>query len=264
MPRIGIPTPTSIDLVYNDLYWSTYAEAVARSGGSPVEIPLTHDDPSRSAELTTCAGFILPGSPADVDPARYGKSCQGAAAPDSLRENTDSAIPNHAHLQDVPVLGICYGMQSINVHYGGTLIQDIAKGTVDHSAGPSVPVAHAVDVEQGSELESICAPTSPETSGPRSLFVNSSHHQAIDTVGKNLRITAWSTEDRIPEAIELNGTNPASQHRLVLAVQWHPERSFQASPESRALFRRLVLNAAQHQSGSPSRKRRSATTDASR
>ncbi len=264
MPRIGIPTPTSNDLVYNDLYWSTYAEAVARSGGSPVEISLMDDGPSLSAVLATCAGFVLPGSPSDVDPARYGRSCQGAAAPDRLRENIDSAILNHAHLQDAPVLGICYGMQSMNVYYGGTLIQDIAKGPVDHSAGPTLPVAHTVDVAQGSELGSICAPPSTERSAPHRLLVNSSHHQSIDTVGKNLRITAWSTEDRIPEAIELSATNPASQHRLVLAVQWHPERSFQASPESRALFRRVVLNAAQLQGGSPSRKRRSATTDAGR
>ncbi len=253
MPRIGIPTPTSNDLVYNDLYWSTYAEAVARSGGSPVEILLTQDRPSLSAVLATCAGFVLPGSPADVDPARYGQTPHGAAVPDPFRENIDSAILNHAHLRDVPVLGICYGMQSINVHYGGTLIQHIAEGPVDHSAGPSVPVAHAVDVEQGSELGSICAPTSTERSAPR-FIVNSSHHQAIDTVGKNLRITAWSTEDRIPEAIELNARNSVSQDRLVLAVQWHPERSFEASPESRALFRRLVQNAAQLQGGSPSAK----------
>ncbi len=262
-PHIGIPTPTTEDPVYNELYWSTYAEAVAQSGGSPVEISLTQDNPSLLRILTSCNGFVLPGSPADVNPARYGQSCHGSAAPDPFRENTDSAILSHAQLQQAPVLGICYGMQSINVFYGGTLIQDIAQGAVDHSAGPSVPLAHSIDVEQGSKLGSICGLTSTERSAPHRLLVNSSHHQAIDTVGKNLRITAWSTEDRIAEAIELN-VNSAWQDRLVLAVQWHPERSFQASPESRALFRLLVRNAAQLRGASTSRTGQAIITDAGR
>ncbi len=221
-----------------------YAEAVTLSGGSPFEIPLAQNRSSLSDVLTTCTGFVLPGSPADVDPARYGQRYQGSATPDPLRESTDAAILTHAQIRLAPVLGICYGMQSINVYYGGTLIQDVARGAVDHSAGPSVPIAHSVTIESSSMLASTTSPTSTEKPGPRRFLVNSSHHQAVATTGKGLRVTAWSAEDGIPEAIELDEHNPAWKNWFLLAVQWHPERSFETSPESRALFHLLVQNAA--------------------
>ena len=243
-PRIGIPTPTTNDLDYNEVYWPMYAEAVTLSGGSPIEISLGQGRLSLLSVLKTCSGFILPGSPADVDPARYGQSCQNSAAPDPSRENMDSAILSHAETQRTPVLGICYGMQLINVYYGGTLIQEIAKEPLDHSAGPSVPIAHAVELEPSSDLASIFLPKSSARSGPHRFLANSSHHQAIDVVGTGLRVAAWSTEDRIAEALELDRRDSASKDRLLLAVQWHPERSFQTSPESRALFNVLVKNAA--------------------
>ena len=110
-----------------------------------------------------------------------------------------------------PVLGICYGLQILNVYRSGTLLQHI-QSPVDHEAGRTVPLAHEVTVEPGSMLANIVA--------EKSLPVNSSHHQSAEVVGDGLRVVARSQQDGVIEAIE--GTSP---DHFVLAVQWHPERS---------------------------------------
>jgi len=128
-----------------------------------------------------------------------------------------------------PVLAICYGLQVLNVYRSGTLVQHI-ESAINHAAGRQVAVAHTVEVGADSKLASIV-----NTSTTASIPVNSSHHQSADVVGDGLRVVARCPEDGIIEALE--GTSP---DHFVVAVQWHPERTFENDEPSRALFRALV------------------------
>ena len=127
LPRIAIPEPTSTDQAYNQRSLPQYIHAVAASGGTAVPIPL-HATPAEWARiLASCSGILLPGSPADVDPARYGQErVKETAAKDEAREAVDELLLQGALDQGKPVLGICYGLQSLNVWRQGTLIQRLA------------------------------------------------------------------------------------------------------------------------------------------
>jgi putative glutamine amidotransferase len=128
------------------------------------------------------------------------------------------------------VLGICYGLQSLNVWRTGTLLQHIVSKDVDHEAGAKVPVAHTVMVKPDSKLAKIMGGADDLNFLP----VNSSHHQSASTVGDGLRSVAES-EDHIVEAIE--GTDP---EHWVVGVQWHPERTMETEASSRQLFESFV------------------------
>jgi putative glutamine amidotransferase len=131
-----------------------------------------------------------------------------------------------------PILGICYGLQILNVSLGGTLLQHI-ESPVNHEAGREVPLAHIVEVDAGSRLGQIVA--SQPTENHASVAVNSSHHQSAEKIGDGLRVVARCPQDGIIEALE--GTSP---DHFVLAVQWHPERSVEDDASSQAIFRALV------------------------
>lgn len=170
-----------------------------------------------------------------------------------------------------PILGICYGLQILNVYRSGTLVQHI-ESAVNHEAGRKVPIAHEVELEPRSKLAEIVSGNSPahststetlwqpasspvasseargkaqhgegsmqeDTLGSRAtpIPVNSSHHQSAEVVGDGLKIVGRSPQDGIIEAIE--GTSP---DHFVLAVQWHPERSYEDDEHSRAIFRALI------------------------
>src|SRR5215471_14573841 len=152
-PRIAIPVPTSTNQEYNQRSWPQYAEAVARAGGDPVAIPLD-GSPRETADLiNTCQGVLLPGSPADVNPQKYGQDAIPECSPaDPGRENVDELLIQDAHNLYKPLLAICFGTQSLNVWRGGTLIQDLAPMPVNHSAGRTVAVAHAAAVAPQSVL----------------------------------------------------------------------------------------------------------------
>lgn len=257
-PKIAIPHPTSGQPDYNARALPQYAEAVRRAGGEPVEVPL-HAAPEEVARLASqCAGVLLPGSPADVDPEKYGAARNPKTAPaDSLRDNVDELLIQDAYNLRKPLLGICYGMQSLNVWRTGTLRQHL-ETPVNHQAGKQVLRAHPAAIAADSVLGSIVAPavldtTQPslspgeETSEghgpveePRELVVpvNSSHHQAADTVGDGLRAVAHCPDDGVIEAVE--GTQP---EHFVLGVQWHPERTYDEEPVSRALFAAFIAAA---------------------
>jgi putative glutamine amidotransferase len=182
---------------------------------------------------------LLPGSKADVDPAKFHQPRSShASAPDVGREEVDYLLLDHAYARRKPVLGICYGLQSLNVYRSGSLIQHIpdflpeaARAKVDHEAGKRVAVAHTVEIEPDSRLGGIV-----KASKGTSIIVpvNSSHHQSADSAGDGLCIVARCPDDGIIEALE--GTAP---DHFVLAVQWHPERSVDQD-ESAAIFRALV------------------------
>jgi putative glutamine amidotransferase len=235
LPRIAIPEPTSTDQAYNQRSLPQYIHAVTASGGTAVPIPL-HATPAEWARiLASCSGILLPGSPADVDPARYGQErVKETAAKDEAREAVDELLLEGALDQGKPVLGICYGLQSLNVWRQGTLIQDLPHadaaitGAVDHQPGREVQKAHPVQVAPGSRLSSLVNGFGEESPA---LFVNSSHHQAIGRPGKELIVAATSPEDGVIEGLE--GSDPK---QFLVAVQWHPERSYDVSAASRALF----------------------------
>jgi len=249
-PKIGIPTPTTIDPAYNQRSWPAYAAAVSRAGGDPIELPLTLPPANLEALAATCHGFLLPGSPADVDPTLYDTPRLPACGPqDAPREQTDFFLLTHAAATGKPLLGICYGCQSLNVFHGGSLIQDLSPLPVNHAAGASVAIAHSVLIAPSSTLATLLTAnpeTTAEATGLLRLPVNTSHHQSVAVVGKNLRIAARCPDDDIIEAIELDPTMFHVEHspqRFLLGVQWHPERSIDISPASRALFQALITDA---------------------
>jgi putative glutamine amidotransferase len=232
-PRIAIPEPSSTDIKYNERSWRQYADAVRTSGGEPVKIPLTAS-PSEVAQMASlCEGVLLPGSGADVNPEKYGHArIPECAEPDAAREAVDELLMQDAANLHKPLLGICYGIQSWNVWRGGTLIQDL-KTRVNHKPGREVRKAHRISIAGSSRIAKI--------TGETELVVNSSHHQALDQPGDGLTVTARSVDDDVIEAVEGTG------EQFVVAVQWHPERTFDTDPASRALFAAFIKAAARWQ-----------------
>lgn len=244
-PRIAIPIPTSTDPAYNQRSWQQYASAIERSGGDPVEIPLTASPRDTADLINTCQAVLLPGSPADVNPHRYGQEPIPECSPaDPARENVDELLIQDAHNLYKPILAICFGVQSLNVWRGGTLIQNLNVLPVNHPAGRGVAVAHTAAVAPESLLGALILPDeAPDQSGFLRLPINSSHHQAIAIPGDGLRVTARCPQDAVIEAVE-GGLSPegAAAH-FVLGVQWHPERSYDISPTSQAIFHRFIAEA---------------------
>jgi putative glutamine amidotransferase len=235
-PRIAIPVPHSGDREYAERSLPQYERAVEMAGGEPVRIPLDQTPSDVMKLIERCDAVLLPGSKADVDPSKYAavRDPQTADA-DSGRDTVDELLLQDAYNMRKPILGICYGLQILNVYRTGTLIQHI-ESAVKHAAGRKVAVAHTVAVEAGSKLAHIVS--SGDKGKEEQLLavpVNSSHHQSADIVGDGLRTVARSPQDGVIEALE--GTSP---DHFVLAVQWHPERSVDEDESSRAIFRALV------------------------
>jgi putative glutamine amidotransferase len=226
LPRIAIPEPTSTDEAYNQRSLPQYLQALEAAGAVPVPIPLNASAAMQAELVSSCSGVLLPGSPADLDPVRYGQQpVKECAEKDGPREAADNLLLEQAFAQGKPILGICYGLQSLNVWRKGSLIQHLPglEEVVNHEPGRTVLDAHSVAVTPGSRLSSVIPGSE--------VFVNSSHHQAIDQPGRELSVAAVSPKDGVIEALE--GSDP---RQFVLAVQWHPERSFEHSAASRALF----------------------------
>jgi putative glutamine amidotransferase len=244
-PRIAIPLPTSTDLTYNRRSWPMYAAAVERSGGDPIEIPLKATPTEIANLINTCQAVLLPGSPADVNPQKYGQDPIPECAPaDSARENVDELLIQDAHNLYKPILAICFGLQSLNVWRGGTLVQNLNILPVNHPAGRSVAIAHTAAIAPDSLLGTvIVSGEAPEQDGFLRLPINSSHHQAIGIPGDGLRVSARCPQDAVIEAVEGGQSPDATAHHFVLGVQWHPERSYDISPASQALFNRFIAEA---------------------
>jgi putative glutamine amidotransferase len=220
-PRVGIPWRTRDEERQSNVEkLNYYFEAVRRAGGVPehVSLGLTEDELRKQADGLDA--FVLPGSPADVDPARYAEPRHPKTKTlDADRDRTDSTILEHAIAAHKPVLAICYGCQILNVHQGGSLVQDIpaekpgtdAHGKTDLAASATTKdLEHGATLAEGSHLQKLA--------GATQVQINSSHHQSIDRPGEKLRVTARGT-DGIVEGVELQ-----SPDDWVVGVQWHPER----------------------------------------
>jgi putative glutamine amidotransferase len=240
-PRIAIPIPTSTDFEYNRRSWAQYAAAIERSGAEPVEVPLDQSPAATARLIADCQGILLPGSGADVNPQKYGQEPDPECAPaDPARENVDELLLQDAHNMGKPILTICFGTQMLNVWRGGTLVQHLTGMPVNHKAGRSVGVAHIAAVAPTSLLGDLAATENvAEGGGFLRLPVNSSHHQAIGIPGDGLRVSARSPEDGAVE-----GAPDGVGGSFIVGVQWHPERTFDQSAASRALFSRFVAEAA--------------------
>jgi putative glutamine amidotransferase len=226
-----------IELETDRFYLSRhYSEAVEAAGGSPVHIPLIPDADFIREVVAGLDGLLLPGSDSDVDPLRYGHQPHarlGTVHP--IKDETDLLVLKEIEERALPLFAICFGMQVLNVSRGGTLIQDIESqhpNAIKHEQGrPRDRHSHKVRLLGDSRLAQLAK--------GESAPVNSHHHQAIETVGRELVATAWSP-DGLVEAVE----DPRSD-RFVLAVQWHPELGWERDDFARALFDRFVSEATQ-------------------
>ena len=189
-----------------------YVGAVQRAGGIAVLLPPDPEaleDPDAVLDLVD--GLILAGG-VDVDPRAYGAEPHATTdAPNVARDQFELALARRALERDLPILGVCRGMQLLNVAAGGTLHQHVPDlvGHEQHRHTPGTFADHDVTLSDGSLAQ--------RAAGEGRHATKSHHHQAIDALGDGFVITGWSTLDELPEAIE------APDRRYALGVQWHPE-----------------------------------------
>ena len=199
-----------------------YARAIEVAGAEPVL-----GEARTGLKIGPCRGLLLTGG-SDVDPARYGEAADPRTQPpDPERDAVESALIDEAMSRDLPLLAICRGMQLLNVHLGGSLIQHLpgAERHVRRTPDRGLP-AHSVSIEPGTLLASIAKRETWE--------VNSRHHQAVARLAPGLRICARDPEDGTVEAIEL------PVRRYVLGVQWHPENQVSEDSGQRKVFQSFV------------------------
>ncbi len=229
-PRIGITM--RIELETDRFYLARYySEAVVAAGGAPVHISLIPDADYISAVMSDLDGVLLPGSDSDVDPLRYGAEPHpNLGSVHTIKDQTDLLVLEEIERRALPLFAICFGMQVLNVSRGGTLIQDIRSqvpNAIKHQQGiPRDRPSHSVVLDQRSLLSNLAESDR--------AAVNSHHHQAIETVGRNLTATAWAPDGLI-EALE-----DSRRERFALAVQWHPELGWKEDRFSQAMFKRFI------------------------
>jgi gamma-glutamyl-gamma-aminobutyrate hydrolase PuuD len=210
-----------------DLLPAKYVDAVVASGGVPVLLPVAAPDVDRLLDVID--GVLICGG-ADVEPTHYDQPAHEAAGPFRPdRDDAELAIARAAVKREVPVLGICRGMQVLNVALGGDLSQHLpdAPGTLAHQESPGVFSSRSVALDADSFLGRTLGPTVPAACH---------HHQAVDRAADGLRIVGRA-DDGTPEAFESQETTSGAP--AVLGVQWHPERG-----SDRRLFEAFVSAAA--------------------
>mgnify|MGYP002401432870 FL=1 len=203
-----------------------YIRAVEELGGIPLILPLVADPAARRRLLDTVDGLLLTGSGPDLPPRLYGeKKRYRFPMVSERRADFELEVIRQARVRDLPLLGICGGMQAVNVACGGSLFQDIpaqVPSAMDHrQKTKAIQVSHGVTIASKSLLRRVVA--------SETLMVNSSHHQSVKRVAPSLMVSALAP-DGIIEAIE------SPHHRFLLAVQWHPEFLFERHVGHRRLF----------------------------
>lgn len=230
-PRIGITTflENREKKTYSSISYN-YLNSVLLAGGIPVPIPIVEDKNDIKQYVDLIDGIIFTGGE-DVTPLYYNENPTryiDYTSPE--RDEQEIQLLKEVLSRNIPVLGICRGIQIINVALGGTLYQDInsqVTGSLGHSPSelPVHHLFHTIDIQQGSKLYDIF--------GTQNLKVNSFHHQSVKELGKGLKISALST-DGIIEAVE------GTEEDFLVAVQFHPEDLTIKHPHFLKLFKALV------------------------
>lgn len=231
-PKIGIPM--RLELETRRFYLARdYSEALEALGASPVHISLIPKMDYIADVVAGLDGVLLPGSDSDIDPVYYGEDPHpklGSVVPE--KDKTDLLILEEAERLNLPILAICFGLQSLNVSRGGSLIQDIesqVESPIKHQQGvPRDRNSHKISIEDGSYLHetlNVCS---------RTANVNSHHHQAIRNLGKDLKATAWAS-DQVIEAVE-----DVRPERFIIGVQWHPELTWEYDELNQRIFSTFV------------------------
>ena len=232
-PWIGIPTRYHQKSEYIGQI-RHYLDAIIWAGGLPLMIPTLADAGIIREYAQRIDGVLLPGSPTDIDPKRYGAEPHPKLGkPYPERDVTDFTLLEEAEKNGRPVLGICFGVQSLNVYRGGSLVQDIpslvsnavAHDNDDVADNPADPARHMIRVAEGSLISRLA--------GKTDVDVNSYHNQSVQNSGRGLRPVAFAP-DGVIEAVE------DTSGRFIVGVQWHPERGFQTDPLSQALFKAFI------------------------
>lgn len=206
-----------------------YVASVSRAGGVPLMAPVVDDPDAARAQLAVADGLLLPGG-RDIDPSRYGQERSPLCGEsDTMRDRHEASLIAEARRTRIPTLGICRGLQALNVAFGGTLWQDATLRTP-----PTIVHARGDRPTTGSHHVSLVPDGFLRTLFPSDiLYVNSLHHQMVRDLAPGLRIAARCTEDGVVEAVEaVDG--PA------WAVQWHPEAMLMADDAMLPLFRFFV------------------------
>ncbi len=216
-----------------------YVEGVAEAGGMPVVLPPLGDHRVVEALLEGLDGLLLSGG-SDLDPSYYGEEAVpelGITVPE--RDAFEMSLMEHALRRGLPILGICRGMQVLNVALGGTLFQDLPS-QMDHAVllghrqeTPKWEPTHEVEVDGGSQVAEIM--------GTGELKVNSYHHQAVKDLASGLVAVAHAP-DGVVEAVEWGDLS----QRWLVGVQWHAEAMRDAGPEHRNLFEAHAAAAQRH------------------
>jgi len=239
-PRIGVAGKDAAQL-------ANYLEAIEAAGGEPVPL-LPGAAGSPEALLHALDGLLLTGGK-DIDPKLYGQTLQEGldVEVDRPRDELEIPLARRALERDLPVLGICRGIQVLNVVAGGTLFQDISLAGIargSHNQRVAIPeppedaAVHEVTVTPGSQVAEIL--------GETRMGVNTFHHQVIERPASRFAVVARSVEPRgdgVIEAIDVAG------HAFAIGVQWHPERMWRRAPACARLFAALVRAAARNPVG---------------
>jgi putative glutamine amidotransferase len=244
-PIIGVTTQTlqSIDGIPNGLPQSDvmnqrYYIAVAMAGGAPVLIPLLDDEPEAlRGAYEACDGILIPGG-VDVDPRNFNEAPHPKLGrTDGARDRVELQVTRWAVEDRKPLLGLCRGLQVLNVALGGSLWQDLEEQVPDsikHDYFPNFGftrdhLAHEVTLSRGSRLHHLME--------RESILVNSMHHQGIKTLAPGLSACAVAPDGLI-EAVELDSD------QFALGVQWHPEVFEMTDPHTRHVFRAFIETSA--------------------
>lgn len=209
-----------------------YVRAIEESGGVPLMLPPILSEDSLREVFARLDGIVFSGG-GDINPSIYGEPPHATLwGLSDDRDRVELELARWAAHREKPLLGICRGIQVLNVALGGTLIQDIPAEVPDalqHSFDDAVVardyIAHPVKIENGSHLRQVIQ--------SEIASVNSWHHQALKRIAPNLTVVAQAP-DGIIEAVEVDG------HRFAIGVQWHPEWLYRNQPEMKRLFTALV------------------------
>jgi len=231
---LGVKMPKNLpgQKVTMDYVNEAYNKAIIRAGGVPFLLPVLEKPQDADGLLAMCDGILFPGG-ADVDPCFFGEDPHADLG--MVHKDWDSFwfyALDYALEHKIPVLGICRGMQLINIGLQGSVYQDIKeykKDCLTHAQKDNrdYPL-HPITIEQGTLLHKLV--------GVDKLYTNSFHHQAVKKIGEGLKVTAH-TSDGIVEALE-------NEDGSILLVQFHPEELQDSVPETRNLFKHLVERAA--------------------